>query len=128
MCSTARCVMFDGSVSGMDNETECGAEKPGQLAKPQPWTELDHALRELARSRCALDADEARLLCIAARDEIWRQLGKGSFYEYLEELLGHSPRHARERVRVARSLAELPALEDALATGDLHWSAVRELP
>src|SRR5258708_17082290 len=119
--------MFDGSISGSDNETEWGTEKSGALAKPQPWTELDHALRELARCRCALDADEARLLCIAARDEIWREVGKGSFFEYLEDVLGHSPRNARERVRVARALAELRELADALATGELPWSAVREL-
>src|SRR5258706_6934884 len=113
--------MFDGATSGDNNDTWCDNEKR------HPWQDIDHALRELARSRSALDADEARLLCIAARDEIWRQLGKGSFFEYLEEVLGHSPRNGRERVRVARVLDEPPDLADALATGKLHWSAVREI-
>jgi 5-methylcytosine-specific restriction endonuclease McrA len=91
------------------------------------WQDIDHALRELARCRAALDADEARLLCIAIRAEVWRAVGKGSLLEYLEDVLGHSPRNARERVRVAKALDEMPELADALATGVLHWSAVREI-
>jgi hypothetical protein len=129
--------MFDRSIPSNDDFTptmfsaatasETRDDASEATTPPRSWREVDHALRELARCRSALDADEARLLCIAARDEIWRQLGRGSFYEYLEEVLGHSPRSARERVRVARALADLPALEVALANGELHWSAVREL-
>jgi hypothetical protein len=47
-------------------------------------------------------------------------LGFGSFGEYV-------PRSLQEKVRVAEALAGLPALERALSTGEISWSAVREL-
>src|SRR5262249_50724341 len=37
------------------------------------------------------------------------------------------PHAARERLRVARALAELPAITEAFAAGELPFSAVREL-
>jgi hypothetical protein len=112
-----------------DESFEDGADDTAWSATPSrhSWQDIDHALRELARCRSALDADEARLLCIAIRAEVWRAVGKGSLLEYLEDVLGHSPRNARERVRVARALDKMPELADALATGVLHWSAVREI-
>jgi len=91
------------------------------------WQRIDRELRALAKRRSALDADEMHLLACAMRIEIWRQLGMVSLHEYLEHVLGHSPRQATERVRVATALEDLPELADALASGELHFSAVREL-
>jgi hypothetical protein len=42
-------------------------------------------------------------------------------------VFGFGPRLASERLRVAEALAGLPAMTDALASGELCWSAVREL-
>jgi hypothetical protein len=81
----------------------------------------------VAKRRCALAADEARLLSRAVRGEIWRHVGSVSLQEYLEEILGYSPRQARERVRVALALDDLPEMLEALAAGELSYSAVREL-
>ena len=47
--------------------------------------------------------------------------------DYLERILGYSPRVGQERLRVARALGELPLIEQALAGGELSYSAVREL-
>jgi hypothetical protein len=47
--------------------------------------------------------------------------------EYLERELGYGPHTGAERLRVARALGELPRIADALAAGELHYSAVREL-
>ena len=91
------------------------------------WQTIDRELRALAKQRSALDADEAQLLVHAMRVEVWRQLGMASLHEYLERVLGYSPRQANERVRVATALEDLPELADALANGELHFSAVREL-
>ena len=38
------------------------------------WQHIDRALRSIAKRRCALDAEEAVLLCAVVRREIWRQL------------------------------------------------------
>lgn len=91
------------------------------------WRAVDRALRGLAGRRAALDAEEARWLREAERLEIWRPLGMVSAIDYLERVLGYTPHVAKERLRVARALGELPALTDALARGELAFSALREL-
>jgi hypothetical protein len=91
------------------------------------WQDIDRALRSIAKRRCALDAEEAVLLCSVVRREIWRQLGKASLLEYLEEVLGYGPKAAHERVRVALALDELPVLAEALVTGEQSYSAIKEL-
>src|SRR5262249_45892284 len=110
-----------------DNSIEANdVEWTGDGAR-RNWQEIDRDLRAIAKRRGALDAEEAQLLSAAARDEIWRELGKASLLEYLEEVLGYGPRAAKERVRVALALDEMPELADALAAGELSFSAVREL-
>ena len=91
------------------------------------WRTVDRALRGLARRRAALDVEEAQWLYEAERLQIWRPLGMVSAIDYLERVLGYTPHVAKERLRVARALHELPALTDAFARGELAFSAVREL-
>jgi hypothetical protein len=95
--------------------------------KRHTWQDIDRELRAFAKRRGRIDSDEARLLCSASRLEIWRELGKASLLDYLEEVLGYGPRAAGERVRVALALDELPELAEALASGELSYSAIREL-
>jgi 5-methylcytosine-specific restriction endonuclease McrA len=73
------------------------------------------------------DADEARWLLEAQRLRVHEQVGYGTLLEYLERLFGYGPRMAKERLRVAEALAKLPAIREALASGALAWSAVREI-
>jgi hypothetical protein len=91
------------------------------------WRAVDRALRGIAGRRAALDAEEARWLREAERLEIWRPLGMVSAIDYLERVLGYTPHVAKERLRVARALGDLPALTDAFARGLLAFSALREL-
>jgi hypothetical protein len=91
------------------------------------WQDIDRALRSIADRQRALDAEEAVLLCAVVGREIWRQLGKASLLEYLEDVLGYGPKAAHERVRVALALDELPALAEALASGEQSYSAIKEL-
>ncbi len=55
------------------------------------------------------------------------RLGYASMVEYVERTLGHQAKVARERLRVADALGDLPRLASALKHGDLPWSAAREL-
>jgi hypothetical protein len=90
------------------------------------WRTVDRALRDIAR-RGALDGAEARWLREAERLEIWKPLGTVSALDYLERVLGYTPHAARERLRVARALADLPAIAESFEAGELPYSAVREL-
>jgi hypothetical protein len=91
------------------------------------WTRVDGKLRGIAARRAALDAEEARLLRYAEELKLWRAFGFGSLLEYMERAMGYAPRTAAERLRVARAVAELPLMADALEDGQLAHSAVREL-
>ncbi|HEX7843841.1 MAG TPA: HNH endonuclease signature motif containing protein [Kofleriaceae bacterium] len=91
------------------------------------WRTVDRELRAITRRRAGLDADEARWLREAEALQIWRPLGMVSALDYLERVLGYAPRTAQDRLRVARALGDLPELAASLASGELAFSAVREL-
>jgi hypothetical protein len=88
---------------------------------------VDHALGALAARSRAHEVELARWLLRAETIAVHRRFGCASLAEYVERRLGLSPRELREKLRVARALETLPALGEALGTGDLSWSAVREL-
>ena len=91
------------------------------------WREADAALTRIAHDRGKLDAEEAGWLVAAQRTNVHRHVGCATMLEYLERVLGYSPRVALERLRIAEALAELPLMHDALAAGQLALSGVREL-
>jgi hypothetical protein len=98
------------------------------LEKVAPtWEQVHAAIRSLAKRRAAFDAEEAQLLRDAEAVQIWRPLGMVSLIDYMEREMGYSPHAAEERLRVARALAVLPMIEEALGRGELSFSAVREL-
>ena len=96
-------------------------------ARIERWQLVHEELKHIGVQRGALDAREAAALREADDVQIWRPLGMVSLIDYLERELGYAPRTAQERVRVARALRDLPHLSEALATGVLHFSAVKEL-
>jgi hypothetical protein len=88
---------------------------------------LDRRLRAYAKERSRLDAAEAFDLARAHEMGIHRYLGCSSFFDYMERALGYAPHAVRERLRVARSLRNLPAIATQMTTGTLSYSHVREL-
>jgi hypothetical protein len=117
--------MLDGSsvVSEMEGPT-WDAVRAGSRVD---WKRVDRELRAIAKKRAALDADEARWLREAERLQIWRPLGMVSALDYLERVLGYTPHTARERLRVAKALAQVPTIAESFSAGELAYSAVREL-
>jgi hypothetical protein len=91
------------------------------------WKQAHEQLVRLARSRAGLELEEGKWLLAAQRAGTHQHLGYGSVLEYAERLFGHAPRLTHEKLRVAAALERLPELEQALASGELTWSAVREL-
>jgi 5-methylcytosine-specific restriction endonuclease McrA len=91
------------------------------------WQVAHEALSRLARERAAADAEEGRWLLAAERAAVHVHLGYGAFSEYVERMFGYKPRSLQEKLRVAEALEGLPIFAQALSSGEVSWSAVREL-
>ncbi len=120
-------MLRDGSRDVVGDE-QAMMVSSGGAATAVDWREVHGQLRDNARQRAALDANEAFLLREAERLRIWEPLGMVSILDYMERVLGYAPRTAQDRLRVARALAHLPVLTESLGEPDgLTFSAVREL-
>jgi hypothetical protein len=97
------------------------------MNEAQKWQEAHAALVELARERAGTDFEEGYWLLAAKRSNAHRQLGYGSFNEYIGRLFGYAARVTYDKVRVARALEQLPELSRELRDGSLNFSQVREL-
>jgi hypothetical protein len=85
---------------------------------------------EIARMVAHLDAATHRLLtCIRQFDEAgeWGRQGALSCAHWLSWRIGLDAVTAREKVRVARALRGLRAIDDALRCGKLSYAKVRAL-
>jgi len=89
--------------------------------------ELHSKLKRIAKERALLDLEEAEALREAQRLQLWKQFGYTSLVDYMHRELGYTPHTAEERLRVANALPQLPKLTEALQTGHLNFSQVREL-
>ena len=102
---------------------------PTIMATPERVAELDRLGDEIAELSAHLDAATARLLAIIRDFDArggWNH-GFRSCADWLSWRVGLDPGAARERVRVARALATLPLLSEALARGELSYAKVRTL-
>jgi hypothetical protein len=109
-----------GTRTPMDEATLDGIRE-------QDWKELHWRLRSLAQQRVALEAQEASYLVEAEESRLYRRLGYSTMIEYMERELHWGPHAANERLRVARELDALPLIAEQFKSGELCFSAVREL-
>jgi hypothetical protein len=93
----------------------------------EEWALTHEALAKLRLKRAGLDAEEGTWLLRASRAATHVYFGYASFGEYVERLFGLRRRVTEEKLRVAEALELLPELTEALRSGELNWSAVREL-
>ncbi len=126
---------FDGT--GLDEPgprqrgfDESSPDEPG-LEKPSlQEVSVDELEEELATLAAHLYAGTCRWLELVGeidRRGSWSELGRGSCAEWLAWRCGLTPRAAREHVRVARRLPELPLVHAAFARGELSYAKVRAL-
>jgi hypothetical protein len=90
-------------------------------------TELGNRITRVAAHAAAL---EYRLLVMIAefdRRKGWERGGHKDCAAWLEMHTGMSRVTARERVRMARALVQLPKISETMATGELSFSKVRAL-
>ena len=99
------------------------------LAPDAAITELDRLGDEIAELAVHLDAASARLLELIREFDArggWNN-GFRSCAEWLSWRVGLDLGAAREKVRVARALARLPQIAQALARGELSYAKARAL-
>ena len=92
--------------------------------------ELDAKEVELAELSAHLDAATHRqltLIRVMDVSERWAKRGAKSCAHWLSWRVGLDPGAARERVRTARKLGDLPATDDALRRGVLSYSKARAI-
>ena len=93
-------------------------------------TELEHLEHELVELAARIHAATCRWLELVAefdRRDGWSSWGCKSCAHWVAWRCAISPVAAREHVRVARALAELPLIRGAFARGELSYSKVRAL-
>ena len=92
--------------------------------------EVDELGEQVAKSAAVVDAATHEFLTqVRAFDEVdgWQQQGATSMAAWLAYRVGLTPGVAREKVRVSRALAQLPATDEALRLGQISYWKVREL-
>ena len=92
-----------------------------------PTEQLESEITELAANLYAASARWTALLGEFDRREAWRAWGCKSCAHWLSWRCGIVPGAAREQIRVARALPELPAADAAFASGELSYSKVRAI-
>ena len=111
--------------------TTASGPEPGPI--PDPFDDAD-ALEELEEEITTLAAHiaaaEHRFLTLLAefdRRRGWELGGHRSAADWLHYRTGLDKRTARDRVRTARALVELPQTSEAMSRGELAFSQVRAL-
>jgi hypothetical protein len=95
-----------------------------------PKEEVDRLADAIADTAAHLDAATHRLLTqIRLFDEAggWFRQGATSCAHWMSWRIGMALGAAREKVRVARALAALPLIDDALCRGEISYSKVRAM-
>jgi hypothetical protein len=91
------------------------------------FDELEDELATLASHLYAGTCRWLELVAELDRRGDWAESGRASCAEWLAWRCALSPRAAREHVRVARRLSELPLIHAAFARGQLSYAKVRPL-
>ena len=116
-------------MKALSLSAESTTDLPTFVPSPPQVLELERLGDEIAELSAHLDAATARLLTLIREFDArggWNT-GFRSCAEWLSWRVGMDLGAARERVRVARALATLPRLTEALADGRLSYAKVRAL-
>lgn len=88
---------------------------------------LDDAIDQLGGLGNTVHREKLRLIAAYDRERHWEADGVVSMADWVCFRYGTGPHTAREEVRVAHALEELPAIAQAYAEGRLSWDKVRPL-
>jgi Domain of unknown function (DUF222)/HNH endonuclease len=108
-------------------EAPAPADSPFDELQDLPLEQLEDELCRLAAQINAGMARWLRLVAECDRREAWGNTGCRSCAEWIAWRCSLSPRAAREHVRVARALGELPLTRRAFERGSLSYAKARVL-
>ena len=94
---------------------------PSSASYDDDWKHLHRRLRSIAKRRVALEAEEASCLVEAEESCLYRRLGYATMVEYMERELHWGPHAAKERLRVAYELVDLPQIAEGFRRGELSF-------
>ena len=100
---------------------------PEQLRRSNAFDELEAKITELWGH---VNAATYRFLALVAefdREKGFERHGLANTAQWLNWQCGIGPEAAREKVRVARSLENLPEIADAFSKGEISYSKVRAM-
>jgi hypothetical protein len=117
--------MFDSTGITLSREAPELADGPD--LSDLPLELIEREIEELATRITAGNARWLELVAEFDRREGWGDTGCRSTCEWVAWRCALTPRTAREQVRVARALRELPLIREAFSAGELSYSKVRAL-
>jgi hypothetical protein len=91
---------------------------------------IDAMADEIAAMAAHIDAATQRLLTLLREFDLcrgWFEQGAVSCAQWLSWRIGMSPATAKDRMRVAHKLAELPLIDAAFSRGEVSYSKVRAM-
>ena len=112
------------------SDSESSGPAPSGHQRSKDDDELHKLGERIAELAARINAAEARMMSLIAdfdRRGGWRDGGYASCAEWLAWRIGIKIGPARERVRTARALENLPQTADALADGSISYAKVRAL-
>src|SRR5262245_48952532 len=98
---------------------EIASEQERAASYDSEWRSVHDRLREIARRRVELEAEEGTYLLEAEDLHVFRRLGYRTMIEYMVGELGYTRHAANERLRVPRELPSLPQIAAAYRSGEL---------
>lgn len=130
---------LEQALATMKDTSELRDDMPASIADPKAPADqtqqrstvpadLDAIDKELATLSAHIASAKYRLLTLIDtfdRAEGWARQGFSSCAEYLGFRIGLSGGTAREHVRIARALSDVPAIAEAMERGELSFSKVR---
>ncbi len=100
---------------------------PEQPQAAFDWQQIHHQGMSIAARKARLDHEELEWMLTAEGAGVHQQLGYSSFCQYVEAVFGYGTDKALARLKVAKRLAELPEVREALRRGKKAWCGCREL-
>ncbi len=109
------------------SHSEPGTNSEPDTSSEHDWRTIHERLVQLSREAAHIDWEIGQQLLRAQRAGCHLRLGFGSLLEYADRLLGYAAHTTTERLRVASCLEDLPQTAQALRSGEISFSAAREL-